>query len=131
MVGKLFAYDSDIKVDMSYFDQAGDSYRKIRNTIRFLLSNLYDLDLSIELSGLREKLETFEPKSLNSYIIALTKQLNTNVTLAYDTFNFKQAHQLIYDFVTINPSFYCSISKDILYCDALDSKRRRDIQYCF
>ena len=126
------AYDSDIKVDLSYFDQAGDSYRKIRNTIRFLLSNLYDLDLSIELSGLREKLETFEPKSLNSYIIALTKQLNTNVTQAYDTFNFKQAHQLIYDFCNDQlSSFYCSISKDILYCDALDSKRRRDIQYCF
>ena len=38
------AYENDIKVDLSFFDIAGDSYRKIRNTIRFLLSNINDLE---------------------------------------------------------------------------------------
>ncbi len=126
------AYDSDIKVDLSFFDQAGDSYRKIRNTIRFLLSNLYDLTISKDLSSLYSHIQTLPSKSLDSYMISRTKTLETSVKTAYSTYNFKQAHQLIYDFCNEDlSSFYCSISKDILYCDAPDSERRRSIQYCF
>ncbi len=125
------SYDTDIKVDLSFFNQAGDSYRKIRNTIRFLLSNLYDLDQTESLDELKKIANSFEPNSLESYMIKCTENLQTAVTNAFNQFNFKLANQLIYDFCNDQlSSFYCSISKDILYCDISNSTRRRNIQYC-
>ena len=54
------AYDTDIKVDTSFFDQAGDSYRKIQNTIRFLLSNLYDFEITTDLTTLQQQVSNFQ-----------------------------------------------------------------------
>ena len=125
-------YESDIKVDLSFFDQAGDSYRKIRNTIRFLLSNLHDLDRSISLDELSDLAHNFEKNTLESFMIKKLEILQKEVFSAFETFNFKLANQLIYDFCNDDlSSFYCSITKDTLYCDSKTSEKRRNIQYCF
>ena len=125
-------YESDIKVDLSFFDQAGDSYRKIRNTIRFLLSNLYDFERKESLDVLKTKVSSFEDSSLESFMIQRLNTLQRSVHTAFEQFNFKLANQYIYDFCNDElSSFYCSISKDVLYCDAKDSLQRKNIQYCF
>lgn len=116
-------YENDIKVDLSFFEQAGESYRKVRNTLRFLLSNLYDYES-----------KTFDfaslpPASLDRYILAEGARLQKAVLKAYDEYQFRRAHLLLYDFCNDTLSaFYCAAVKDRLYCDRPDSPRRRATQ---
>ncbi len=125
------AYESDIKVDLSFFDVASESYRKIRNTIRFLLSNLYDFSQPKNLDDLTKQCQNIPKNSLESLLLDNLCILQQDVNHAYKTYQFKKAHQLIYDFCNDTlSSFYCSIVKDTLYCDAPDSPKRKQIQIC-
>ena len=129
-VGSL-SFENDIKVDLSYFDIAGESYRKVRNTIRFLLSNLNDCEL-IPIDTIQAVIMSFDETSLEHLMISELLKLDKSVKSAYQDFNFKAAHQEIYDFCNDRvSSFYCSIVKDCLYCDAIDSPDRIQVQYCF
>ena len=124
------AFENDIKVDMSFFDLAGDSYRKVRNTLRFLLSNIFDLDVqSLQKQSLNDVAHSIDEQSINSYILQKTSELQTTTKNAYLRYNFKLAHQALYNFCNDDlSSFYCMATKDILYCDAKNSKRRLDAQ---
>ena len=65
-------------------------------------------------------------------MMALTSQLKESVINAYKQFNFASTSTYIYDFCNDHcSSFYCSIAKDVLYCDAADSDNRRQLQYSF
>ena len=119
------AFENDIKVDLSYFDLAGDSYRKVRNTLRFLLSNLADFDLDahgVDLSSLA-------PTSLDAWALAQLAELRSNVFAAFDALQFRQAHVQLFDFCNETLSaIYLDAVKDRLYCDRADSPRRRATQ---
>ncbi|MEM9593593.1 MAG: class I tRNA ligase family protein, partial [Acidobacteriota bacterium] len=120
-VGSL-AFENDIKIDLSFFDLAGESYRKVRNTLRFLLSNLDDFDPA---SGVEEP----APASLDAWILARAADLRTRVVDALLNYQFRQAHLLLFDFCNDTLSaFYLDAVKDRLYCDAPDSPRRRSAQ---
>ena len=121
------SYDNDIKVDTSFFAESGDLYRKIRNTLRFILSNLFDHNTPLQ--DALEQAKTFEPTSIEAYTLSLTQTLETQVLHAYKTYQFKEANQLIYQFCNDTlSSFYCSAIKDRLYCDLPTSERRHQAQ---
>jgi isoleucyl-tRNA synthetase len=117
------AFENDIKMDTSYLDAAGETYRKVRNTLRFLLSNLYDF------SNSGSDLKAVSPTSIDGYVLQQAAQLKQDVVAAYEAFEFRRVNQLLYDFCNDTLSaFYCAAVKDRLYCDRADSPRRRVTQ---
>ncbi len=122
------AFENDIKVDTEFFDLAGESYRKVRNTIRFLLSNIHELTPA-DISPLETFLKTVAPHSLDAWILDETTKLQNTVTEAYKTYKFKNAHQALYNYCNDTlSSIYCTAVKDRLYCDKKDAPRRRQTQ---
>jgi len=112
-VGSL-SYDNDIKADITYFDVAGESYRKIRNTLRFLLGNVEESsDVSIPST------------SVNGWVLGELTKLSNRVSAAFNAYEFRVAQQALYDFCNDTlSSVYLAAVKDRLYCDAIDSVRR-------
>ncbi len=119
-------YEGDIKVDLEFFKTAGESYRKVRNTLRFLLSNLSDApseDLASAVKG------DFPPTSIDAWALASFDALSKTVRKAYAAYDFRLATQAIYDFCNDTLSaVYLAATKDRLYCDRADSVRRRRTQ---
>ncbi|MEE2912693.1 MAG: isoleucine--tRNA ligase [Planctomycetota bacterium] len=113
-VGSL-AYDADIKIDMSFFEVASESYRKIRNTLRFLLGNAEELT------------STEVPKtSIDSWVLSELSKVSNKVITACTAYEFRTASQGLYDFCNDTlSSVYLAAVKDRLYCDSLDSPRRQ------
>lgn len=124
------SYDNDVKVDQSFFDQAGESYRKVRNTLRFLLSNLYDFTPSAALkNGDYSELRVLGPTSLDAWALAEFDNLTKAVTGAFTAYDFSKVHELLYDFCNRTLSaIYLAAIKDRLYCDRKDAPRRRATQ---
>ena len=113
-VGSL-SYDNDIKADITYFDVAGESYRKIRNTLRFLLGNVEESsDVSIPST------------SVDGWVLGELTKLSNRVSAAFNAYEFRVAQQALYDFCNDTlSSVYLAAVKDRLYCDAIDSVRRK------
>ncbi|MEO1716354.1 MAG: isoleucine--tRNA ligase [Planctomycetota bacterium] len=121
-VGSL-AYDNDVKVDRQFFDEAGESYRKVRNTLRFMLSNLDDFEAA-EFDA-----DSFAPTSLEAWVLGELDALTEKVSNAYQSYQFKTAHSALYTFCNDTlSSVYLAAVKDRLYCDRIDSPRRRSTQ---
>jgi isoleucyl-tRNA synthetase len=117
------AYENDIRVDLELFQLAGESYRKVRNTVRFLLSNIGDYDPAAD------SLDGLPSTSLEAWLLGKTRQLQEVVTSSWETYEFRRAHLAIFDFCndTLSSTF-CVAMKDRLYCDKSDSPRRRRAQ---
>ena len=114
-------FENDIKVDLSFFDVAGESYRKIRNTIRFLIGNLHGMTSD-------EALAVGDPPytSIDAWLLGETAILRERVEAAWSEYAFRRAHQLLYDFCNDTVSAVHAVAvKDRLYCDAADSPRRQ------
>ena len=118
------AFENDVKVDKSYLDVAGESYRKVRNTLRFVLSNLYDFDAeSVRDGGVPSA------QSLDAWVLGELDALSIAVVAAYNAYEFKRVNALLYDFCNDTLSArYLAAVKDRLYCDRPDSARRRQTQ---
>ena len=115
------AYENDVKVDEDFFKLAGESYRTIRNRLRFLLSNLSDFTPDDSIS--------FPPTSLEAWVLSEFEKTRELIVNAYETYAFHEVHKLLYNFCNNTLSGeYLSAVKDRLYCDALDSDRRRRAQ---
>jgi isoleucyl-tRNA synthetase len=116
------AFENDIKVDRSFFDAAGEAYRKVRNTLRFLLSNLYDFNES-------ETVGHYPPTSLDAWALGRAAELREKVREAYFSYQYRTANLLLFDFCNEDLSaIYLDAVKDRLYCDKPDSPRRRATQ---
>lgn len=125
------AYENDIKMDVAFFDQAGESYRKVRNTLRFLLSNINDFVPSTAgcSDGMCVDLSAISPSSIDAYILGEAEKLQKQVLEFYEAYEFRRAHIKIFDFCNDTLSaFYCAAVKDRLYCDKADSLRRIQTQ---
>lgn len=118
------AYENDVKVDLELFGLAGESYRKVRNTLRYMLGNLHDFDAA----GL-EVAATPAPTSIDAWVLAEYEKMARDVLGAYDRYEFRAAHSRLYDFCNETLSaVYLAAVKDRLYCDKADSPRRRRTQ---
>ncbi len=116
-------YQGDIRTSPEILGKFGDEYRKIRNTIRFLVGNVFDYDAGAEAPDLPQT-------SLDAWMINELNKLVRDVTHAYDSFLFHHAYRLIRDFCTVQVSqVYGNGMKDRLYCEASDSPVRRRSQF--
>jgi isoleucyl-tRNA synthetase len=116
------AFESDIKVDLEFFTLAGESYRKIRNSLRFLLGNLEGFDDSISIEDLPES-------SLDRWAVAEVARLRDEVIDHLRNYEFRPAHIALFDFCNDTLSaVYLDAVKDRLYCDRPESPRRRATQ---
>ena len=117
--------DNDIKIDHDFFAIAGEEYRKIRNTVRFLLSNLNDFDVASD----RYAFTDADAASVDAWALGELNALVASVREAYDGYQFRRATEAIFNFCNDTMSAtYLAAVKDRLYCDKPDSPRRRRTQ---
>ncbi|HEV2295094.1 MAG TPA: isoleucine--tRNA ligase [Tepidisphaeraceae bacterium] len=115
-------YQSDIPASPKVIQEFGDKYRKIRNTLRYLLSNLYDFDP-------KQHAQDVPPRSLDGWAIAELDTLIRDTTAAYDNYQFHRAFRLLHDFCAVQISaIYGNAMKDRLYCELPDAPLRRRAQ---
>ena len=115
-------FSEDLKIGSEIIKSNVDTYRRLRNTIRFILGNLSDFseDSSLEYSNLTD---------LDKYILSQLAILEKNVLKNYEIFEYQKVFTLIFNFCTNElSSFYFDIRKDSLYCDSKSSKIRRSTQ---
>ncbi len=122
-------YSGDVPLGKTILNQMADVTRKIRNTARFLLSNLYDFQPQQNLIPYTELPE------LEQYALHRLYETVQEVTTAYDRFQFAHFFQTIQNYCTVDlSSFYLDIAKDRLYISHANSHRRRSCQtvlyYC-
>jgi len=104
-------------------EQTAESYRKIRNTLRFLLGNLHDFDPAAHAVALDDLCE------IDRWVLAKLQELLEDVTAAYDRFEFHRVFRRAYAFCVVELSaFYLDVLKDRLYVSAPDSRERRSAQ---
>jgi len=116
-------YRDDVKVSDEILGQVADAYRKIRNTIRFLLGNLYDFDPA------RHTLPWEQLDGFDHYLLRRYDELRQRVQQAYERYEFHHIFHALYTFcgVTLS-SLYLDVTKDRLYCSAPDDRVRRAAQ---
>lgn len=118
------SYENDAKVDDEFFNVAGEGYRKVRNTLRFLLGNLGDFE-----PGQAVDLKAIEPTSIDAWALAEFDVLTKDVLRAFERYEFRVAHAKLYAFCNDTMSaVYLAAIKDRLYCDKPDNARRRRTQ---
>jgi isoleucyl-tRNA synthetase len=115
-------YAEDLRIDLSILDQHADSYRKIRNTFRYLLGNLNDKFEKIDL----ERIDLNDLPELEQFILHKIYLLNDNFKRYFKNYDFHNLYKELLNFCTVDLSaFYFDIRKDALYCDSKDSKKRQ------
>jgi isoleucyl-tRNA synthetase len=103
--------------------RVAEAYRKVRNTIRYLLSNLQDFDPA------KHAVAEAALDELDRYMLARHRQVTARVLDAYDSSEFHVVyHQLVQYAAADLSAFYLDVLKDRLYCDAAGSPRRRSAQ---
>ena len=116
-------YAEDLRIDKNILAQHAESYRKIRNTFRFILGNIKD---------------NFEPQSFDSveikkydeleqYILHKLYILDCSIKENFENYNFHKLYKELLNFCALDlSSFYFDIRKDVLYCDSTNSKKRKE-----
>jgi isoleucyl-tRNA synthetase len=116
-------YAEDLRIDKTILAQHAESYRKIRNTFRFILGNINDKFEKKDLEGLDYK----NFNELEQYILHKIFILGQSVKENLKNYNFHKLYKELFNFCTLDlSSFYFDIRKDVLYCDSLNSKKRKD-----
>ena len=116
-------YAEDLRIDKSILAQHAESYRKIRNTFRFLLGNLKD---KFEQQNF-ENLDLKDLDELEQYILHRVYEISKSVEENLKNYNFHKLYKELLNFCTLDlSSFYFDIRKDVLYCDSLNSKKRKN-----
>lgn len=113
----------EMTVSDEILTRIADGYRRIRNTVRFLLSNLNDFDPE------KNCLPAQEMLALDLWAVAKTKELQESIRRAYDEYQFHIVYQKIHHFCSVElGGFYLDILKDRLYTTVADSRARRSAQ---
>jgi isoleucyl-tRNA synthetase len=116
-------YRGDVRISQEIFENLIESYRRIRNTARFLLANLKGY------SPEKDKLPHSELSQIDQYILIKLEKLRSRVTTGLDEYEFHQPMTLIHQFCDNElSSFYIDVSKDKLYADGEHAKSRRSIR---
>jgi len=116
----LSDYQTDLKISDGILKQTAEQYRKIRNTFRFLLANVNDLDALVAPEAYGE---------LDRWILAKAREVFASVKASFDANDFLKGFAILNHFITNELSgIYMDITKDRLYCEAKDSDVRRATQ---
>ncbi|MFG1203982.1 isoleucine--tRNA ligase [Xanthobacter aminoxidans] len=112
-------YADDLRIGPEILKTTADTYRKLRNTIRWLLGSLHHYRPE-------EKVAVAEMPSLERFILNRLAELDGEIRAAYRAFDYKKVHAALTQFMNIELSaFYFDIRKDALYCDPISSPTRR------
>ena len=113
-------YQSDLKISQSILKQSAENYRKLRNTFRIMLANINDLKSLTPYNEMGE---------LDKWILSEAKTVFDNVHKSFSHYNFVHGMSLLNNFVVNELSgIYIDITKDSLYCDAINDPRRNSSQ---
>ena len=120
---RLWTASSDFTDDLRIGDEiiktAADAYRKLRNTLRYMIGALDGYDAT-------DAVDYADMPALEQWLLHRLSELDALVKAAYKTHDFKKVYTALFNFCTNDLSaFYFDIRKDALYCDPLDSTRRR------
>ncbi|MDC3152573.1 isoleucine--tRNA ligase [Pelagibacteraceae bacterium] len=116
-------YAEDLRIDKTILNQHAESYRKIRNTFRFILGNIQDNFQKIDIESLNIK----ELPELERYILHKIFILDANYKENLKNYNFHKLYKELLNFCTLDlSSFYFDIRKDVLYCDNIKSQKRKN-----
>jgi len=115
-------YEEDLRIDFSILEQHAESYRKIRNTFRYLLGNLNDEFQVIDI----EKLDLNKLPELEQYMLHKIYDLDKSFKNYFKSYDFHNLYKELLNFCTVDLSaFYFDIRKDALYCDQKSSEKRK------
>src|SRR5437762_1017711 len=116
-------YTDDAPFSEEMFTRLGDTYRRIRNTLRILLGNLFDYP-----SG-KQEIRKADFSLVDRWILERLDQLIADCRAAYGAFEFHKVYHTLNQFCAVDlSSLYVDITKDRMYCDPSDSPRRRATQ---
>ncbi len=116
-------YTTEITLGPTIFNAVSESYRKIRNTCKFLLGNLADFDPA------RDAVEYGTMLEFDRFVLGRLEKLKTEVRAAYEVFEFQTAYHLMQNFIVVDlSSLYIDVARDRLYCAAEQSVERRSAQ---
>ncbi len=116
-------FREDVAASERLMTRVSENYRKLRNTLRFLLSNLHDFDPAAH----AVPWDSLQP--LDRYILARTAELDAAMRRSYDAFEFHRAYQALNEFTNTDLSaLYLDVTKDRLYTFAPGSLPRRSAQ---
>ncbi|OIP83507.1 MAG: isoleucine--tRNA ligase, partial [Rhodobacterales bacterium CG2_30_65_12] len=112
-------YTADLRIGAEILKGVADSYRRLRNTLRFILGNLAGFDAG-------QAVAPAEMPELERWVLHRLAELDEVVRAGYDSYDFQGAFQAVFNFATVElSSFYFDIRKDSLYCDAPGSNTLR------
>lgn len=116
-------YTSDISISENILKFVAQSYSKIRNTCRFMLSNLYDFDIQKDVVDYKDMLK------VDQYALAHLKSINDKIIKAYKEYDFAAVFHTLNSYCTVDlSSLYLDICKDRLYVEKADGLLRRSAQ---
>lgn len=116
-------YRDDIRISENILKQLSDAYKKIRNTSRFMLGNLFDFNMLKDAVAYDDMLE------IDRYMLCNLQKLIEKVQASYNSYEFHVIYHSLYNFCTLDlSSFYLDILKDRLYTSRPESVERRSAQ---
>lgn len=116
-------YTSEVTLGDTIYSAVSESYRKIRNTCRYILGNLSDFDPA------RDVLPIARMAEFDRYILTRLERLKADVYRAYYDYDFQAAYNSVINFVVIDlSSLYIDVARDRLYCAGAESDERRSVQ---
>ena len=111
-------YTADLRIGPEILKGVSDSYRRLRNTMRFVLGSLSELSES-------EKVEPKDMPELEQWVLHRLSELDERVRRGYSEYDFQGVFQSVFTFATVElSSFYFDIRKDVLYCDGDTIERK-------
>jgi isoleucyl-tRNA synthetase len=116
-------YTAEIALGETIYSAVSESYRKIRNTCRYMLGNLYDFEPA------RDAVAAEQMHELDRFILVRLERLKAAVRQAFERYDFQAAYQSILNFVVVDlSSLYIDVARDRLYCAGARSIERRSAQ---
>jgi isoleucyl-tRNA synthetase len=116
-------YRNEMNTSPAIIAKLSDSYRRIRNTFRYILGNLFDFDPS------NNSVEYSQMLEIDRWALHKTEELITAITSAFESYQFHRVYHIIHNFCAVEmSSFYLDIQKDRLYTFSKNSIERRSTQ---
>lgn len=116
-------FRGDIRISSDILKQLSDAYRRIRNTARFILGNLYDFNPELQ------SVPYDQMEEIDRWALLQLSKLSRRMRTAYEKYEFHIAYHAAHQFCSVDlGGFYLDVLKDRLYCDGVDSKERRSAQ---
>jgi isoleucyl-tRNA synthetase len=111
-------YSADQRIGPEILKGVADSYRRLRNTMRFMLGSLHDFTEA-------DRIDPADMPELEQWVLHRLAELDTRVRDGYTAYDFQGVFQAIFTFATVDLSaFYFDVRKDVLYCDGDTVERR-------